>query len=167
MSPPRRRRPTALARRRALQRSATTALVLTLASPALATPPNLAESTRCLAEVVALEMNPRLCTMAVSQPCAGHREAEARHGACLTALTEAYADHAANTVADRAPMTDAATTRALTAWIDRGRAQAGRLCNGAETATAGAECRLLFTAVLAHMIEFHPRRLVDAADEET
>lgn len=93
-----------------------------------------------------------------------------RYGDCLTALADGYAGHARAVIDARAPMLSRRDSRALAERLLQGTRAARRQCEAAAPAAAPlelahaarAECRLRYAALLAHMIEFHPRRLIAA-----
>ncbi|MEM9147217.1 MAG: hypothetical protein AAGC57_13560 [Pseudomonadota bacterium] len=150
------------------------ALGVVHSAAARAEPPNRTETTRCLAEALSAGLSPVRCLELLRAPCASAPEM----AACIDRLIDAHARHAEWLITARAPMTPPATTEALARLLASARSGAAAQCADAladtdrapragAAQTAPAECRLLMVALMGHMIEFHPRRLVSPGPEES
>lgn len=132
-----------------------------------AAPPNLTEVTRCLAGAIAQLAGTEICIAVVRQPCARLDKAEGETDTlpCLDALSARYAAYAQAVLERRAPTMPASAHSALAARLAEELGRSDALCReatsppGKETGIAFADCRLHRAAALAHLVEFHPKRL--------
>ncbi len=149
------------------------ALGLAPAAAAAAAPLDRGALTRCLAGAVASGGAGRECLTILRAPCGGAgARGDAAYAACAEALAEGFARAARGLLAARAPFASTAERGALRAALARALREGRRRCSGADerdgavAAARRAECRLLRAALIAHLVEFHPRRLIGRLPED-
>ncbi len=153
-----------------------TALAL-LAPAAVAAPLDRAEVTRCLAAAVAEAERMEACMEILRAPCDPLLTAErfVRYGDCASDLARRIEAQARADLADRAPLMPEPERIELEAALDGALDAGRRRCLG--SAPAGTplevaralegECRLRSAALVAHILEFHPSRLIARPEDAT
>lgn len=139
----------------------------------------VSEATQCLAGAIADGANDgRRCVGTLAAPCrepARDAALWASEARCLEVLASAWGYEARRHATDLDRMRQPGTSWSLFALYTRRWRQAETLCNEADRGfgipldgpVARHLCTLIARGTLAHILEFHPKRLIDTTEEPT